>query len=63
MKYTTLKKTSIQISEIGFGTNAVGGHNNYANVNEDIGKQTVRKAIEQGIARGGTDHGESRERE
>jgi len=49
MKYTTLKKTSIQISEIGFGTNAVGGHNNYTNVNEDIGKQTVREAIEQGI--------------
>lgn len=49
MKCITLKKTSIQVSEIGFGTNAVGGHNNYANVNELIGKQTVQEAIEQGI--------------
>lgn len=49
MKFTTLKKTSIQVSEIGFGTNAVGGHNNFANVNEHTGKQTVKEAIEKGI--------------
>lgn len=49
MKFTTLKKTSIEVSEIGFGTNAVGGHNNFANVNELTGKQTVQEAIDQGI--------------
>ncbi|MDR0271381.1 aldo/keto reductase [Paenibacillus sp.] len=49
MKFTTLKKSSIQVSEIGFGTNAVGGHNNYANLNDETGKQTVQEAIKQGV--------------
>lgn len=27
MKYTTLKKSNLEASVIGLGTNAVGGHN------------------------------------
>lgn len=49
MKYTQLKKTDIQISQIGLGTNAVGGHNLYDNLNEENGKDFVRAAIEEGI--------------
>jgi len=49
MQYTYLKKTDIKISRIGLGTNAVGGHNLYDNLNEEDGKNFVRTAIEEGI--------------
>ncbi|KFN01851.1 aldo/keto reductase [Bacillus clarus] len=49
MKYTKLQKAGLQISQMGLGTNAVGGHNLYANVNEREGKQLIEEAIQQGI--------------
>ncbi|RNF39040.1 aldo/keto reductase [Planococcus salinus] len=49
MKFSTLKKTDIQISSLGLGTNAVGGHNLYDNLNEEQGKELVRAALEHGI--------------
>ena len=49
MEYTTLKKTDIEISAVGLGTNAVGGHNLYDGLNEEDGRQMVRTAIEHGI--------------
>jgi myo-inositol catabolism protein IolS len=49
MQYTTLKKTNIKISNIGLGTNAVGGHNLFKNLNEEEGKNFVRKAIQLGV--------------
>lgn len=49
MIYTQLKKTDIKISKFGLGTNAVGGHNLYDNLNEESGKDFVRAAIDEGI--------------
>ena len=49
MKTRTLGKTDIQISEIGLGTNYVGGHNLYESVDEDNGVRIVKQAVEQGI--------------
>ncbi|MBB6444437.1 aldo/keto reductase [Bacillus benzoevorans] len=49
MKFSTLKKTDITISKIGLGTNAVGGHNLFSNLNENQGKEMVRHAIHNGI--------------
>ncbi|MGE7623880.1 aldo/keto reductase [Viridibacillus sp. NPDC096237] len=45
MNYTTIEKQGISISTIGFGTNAVGGHNLYENLNEEEGKELVRVAL------------------
>ncbi|OMP66014.1 aldo/keto reductase [Domibacillus epiphyticus] len=49
MQYTKLKKTNLNISRIGLGTNAVGGHNLFDNLNEEDGKNFVRAAIDEGI--------------
>jgi myo-inositol catabolism protein IolS len=49
MKYSVLKKTNITISRIGLGTNAVGGHNLFGNLNEEDGKAFVRAAIDNGV--------------
>lgn len=49
MKYTKLQKAGLNISKLGLGTNAVGGHNLYANVNEEEGKRLIEEAIQQGI--------------
>lgn len=49
MNYTTIEKQGISISTIGFGTNAVGGHNLYENLNEEEGKELVRVAINNGV--------------
>lgn len=49
MQYTQLKKTDIKISRMGLGTNAVGGHNLYDDLNEENGKDFVRAAIDEGI--------------
>ena len=49
MKFHTLKKANITISEIGLGTNAVGGHNLYENLNEQDGKELVSAALDLGI--------------
>ncbi|OPD60039.1 aldo/keto reductase [Bacillus anthracis] len=49
MKYTKLQKAGLHISKLGLGTNAVGGHNLYADVNEEEGKQLIEEAMGQGI--------------
>lgn len=49
MKFSTLKKTDIRISKIGLGTNAVGGHNLFSNLDENQGKEMVNHAIDKGI--------------
>lgn len=50
MKYSLLPKTDFKISAIGLGTNAVGGHNLYDNLNEEDGKNLVRTALDNGIS-------------
>ncbi len=49
MNFPQLKKTHIKISEIGFGTNAVGGHNLYTNIDEEQGKKMIEEAIRGGV--------------
>ncbi|GMR67080.1 aldo/keto reductase [Bacillus sp. MN7755] len=49
MNFSQLKKTNIKISEIGFGTNAVGGHNLYANIDEEQGKKMIEEAVSGGV--------------
>ena len=49
MKYTKLKKSNIEVSVIGLGTNAVGGHNLFQNLNEEDGKDFVREALNNGV--------------
>lgn len=49
MQFTQLKKTDMKISRISLGTNAVGGHNLYDNVNEEQGKNFVRAAMDEGM--------------
>jgi aryl-alcohol dehydrogenase-like predicted oxidoreductase len=44
-----LKKTDLEISRIGLGTNAVGGHNLYSALDEEQGRALVREALSQGI--------------
>lgn len=49
MKFATLKKANIEVSRIGLGTNAVGGHNLFENINEEDGKELVREALDLGV--------------
>lgn len=49
MKFRKLKNTDIIVSEIGLGTNAVGGHNLFNDLNEESGKEMVAAAIDLGI--------------
>ncbi|KMY50938.1 aldo/keto reductase [Peribacillus loiseleuriae] len=48
-KQTQLGKTGIYVNPIGLGTNAVGGHNIYPNLDDKAGKELVRKAINHGV--------------
>lgn len=48
-KRMELGKTGITINRIGLGANAVGGHNLYRDLSEEIGKELVRVAIENGV--------------
>ena len=48
-KQTQLGKTDIYVNPIGLGTNAVGGHNLYPNLDEEAGKELVRAAINHGV--------------
>jgi len=48
-KQTQLGKTAIYVNPIGLGTNAVGGHNLYPNLDEEAGKELVRAAINHGV--------------
>ena len=44
-----LGKSSVNVFPIALGTNAVGGHNLYPNLDEEQGKEVVRQAIDNGI--------------
>ncbi|KKI92514.1 oxidoreductase [Bacillus sp. SA1-12] len=48
-KQTRIGKTDLVVNPIGLGTNAVGGHNLYLNLNEEAGKDLVRAAINHGV--------------
>lgn len=44
-----LGRTDLYVTPIGLGTNAVGGHNLFQNLNDETGKQLVLTALEHGI--------------
>ncbi|MEM7252187.1 MAG: aldo/keto reductase [Pseudomonadota bacterium] len=49
MKTTKLGRSGIDITSIGLGTNYVGGHNLYVDVDEAEGVRLVQSAIDQGV--------------
>lgn len=49
MNHTKLGSSGISISKIGLGTNAVGGHNLFTNLDENQGRQMIEEALNQGI--------------
>ncbi len=49
MKKTLLTKADLEVTRIGLGTNAVGGHNLFTNPDEENGKNLVKKALDLGI--------------
>lgn len=48
MKYTTLGKSGLKVSTIGFGSWAIGGMN-WGKTNDKVSKNALRKAIEEGV--------------
>ncbi|TLS36764.1 aldo/keto reductase [Pseudalkalibacillus caeni] len=48
-KNVRLGKTDLFVNPIGLGTNAVGGHNLYPNLDEEEGKELVSTALNNGI--------------
>lgn len=48
-RYVRLGKSDLMVNPIGLGTNAVGGHNIYPNLDEEQGKEVVRTALDHGI--------------
>jgi len=50
MRTTPLGQSGIEITAIGLGTNYVGGHNLYAEVDEDEGVALVQRALDRGIS-------------
>ncbi|RLQ93792.1 aldo/keto reductase [Falsibacillus albus] len=49
VKKVRLGKSELLVNPIGLGTNAVGGHNIYPNLDEEVGKNIVRTALENGM--------------
>ncbi len=49
MRKIQIGKTDLYVNPIGLGTNAVGGHNLYPNLDEEAGKELVRIALKSGI--------------
>ncbi|WP_176757433.1 aldo/keto reductase [Salimicrobium halophilum] len=49
MAMVKLGKTDLSINPIGLGTNAVGGHNLYPNLDEQQGVDMVKAAIDEGV--------------
>lgn len=49
MNYVNLGKTSLSVSRIGLGTNAVGGHNLFNSLDEAQGLLLVEEALSKGI--------------
>ncbi|MED4856301.1 aldo/keto reductase [Bacillus atrophaeus] len=49
MQKTRIGKSDLHVFPIGLGTNAVGGHNLYPDLNEEAGKELVREALRSGV--------------
>ncbi|MGG2015555.1 aldo/keto reductase [Bacillus sp. S10(2024)] len=49
MKLATLQKAELEVSQIGFGTNTVGGYNLFSNIDEAEGKKMIEEALYQGV--------------
>ncbi len=49
VELTRLGRTDLMVNPIGLGTNAVGGHNLFLNLNEDAGRELVRSGLDNGI--------------
>ncbi|MED4802982.1 aldo/keto reductase [Bacillus atrophaeus] len=49
MQKTRIGKSDLQVFPIGLGTNAVGGHNLYPDLNEEAGKELVHEALRSGV--------------
>ncbi|WP_338448082.1 aldo/keto reductase [Niallia oryzisoli] len=48
-KKVQIGKTELYVNPIGLGTNAVGGHNIFPNLDEEAGRELVRKGLANGI--------------
>ncbi|HCV1365841.1 TPA: aldo/keto reductase [Staphylococcus aureus] len=48
-QFVNLGKSDVEVFPIALGTNAVGGHNLYPNLDEEQGKDVVRQALNHGI--------------
>ncbi|WP_046178387.1 aldo/keto reductase [Domibacillus tundrae] len=48
-KNVQIGKTDLHVNPIGFGANAVGGHNLYPNLDEEAGREMVRTALDHGV--------------
>jgi myo-inositol catabolism protein IolS len=48
-KQTRIGKTDLYVNPIGLGTNAVGGHNLFPNLDEEAGRDLVRTGLANGI--------------
>lgn len=49
VEFVSLGKSEVAVHPIALGTNFVGGHNLYKDVDEEAGKNTVREAIDAGV--------------
>lgn len=47
--HVKLGKSDLYVNPMGLGTNAVGGHNLYPNLDEEVGKEVVRTALTHGM--------------
>jgi myo-inositol catabolism protein IolS len=48
-KQTRIGKTDLYVNPLGLGTNAVGGHNLFPNLDEEAGRELVRSGLVNGI--------------
>ncbi|AKG73597.1 aldo/keto reductase [Salinicoccus halodurans] len=49
VKHVKIGKSDLNVNPVGLGTNAVGGHNLFPDLDEQAGKDLVKTAIENGI--------------
>ncbi|BAQ11245.1 aldo/keto reductase [Bacillus sp. OxB-1] len=49
MQNNEIGQTGLYVNPIGFGANAIGGHNLYPNLDEEAGKELVRQALQMGV--------------
>lgn len=48
-KQVEIGKTGLQVNPVGFGSNAIGGHNLYPDLDENQNKELVKYVIEKGV--------------